>query len=200
MICVSELSFTALAAVLGMEDEKKSDAVLEEATRRLTITISGPSKDQLLAMVRFTGFADCPEPPEKPALNPMLPKAYYFGPYDQAGHHLHGPRGSMVLYATEKTLPWTVGELDGKMQPHSEDCGGKRSYCSCGSGPEGRALVHYKDGWTALSFWDRSVDPRGACNSTYIAQGEFSFNEMVAIAKAQFPKRWAKQKFEVVPA
>jgi hypothetical protein len=35
MICVSELSFAALAAVLGMEGEKKSDAVLEEATRRL---------------------------------------------------------------------------------------------------------------------------------------------------------------------
>lgn len=58
-------------------------------------------------------------------------------------------------------------------------------------------MIHRRDGWTALSFWDRSIDKRGACNSNYFAEGTFTFEEMVALAKERFPDRWACMKFEV---
>jgi hypothetical protein len=145
----------------------------------------------------LTGFDDCPNPPEKPALDPMMPRAYYFGPWSQAGHHLYG-RGGSSAYHAEQMIPWS--SIDGELQPHRESCRRDSGYCGCGSGPEGEALLHHRNGWTALSFWDRSVDRRGNCNSTYFAEGDFSFNEMVAIAKAQFGERWAKMGFQVVPA
>jgi hypothetical protein len=62
---------------------------------------------------------------------------------------------------------------------------------------EGEALVHHKDGWTALAFWDRTVDKRGACCSVYLAEGIFTFEQMVEMAKERFSHRWNKMNFEV---
>ena len=125
----------------------------------------------------------------------MTPEMYYFGPWNEAGHSLFTEHGSSA-YKQEESLPWKVWEIDGKLQPHREGCQ-KRSYCGCGSLPEGKALIHHKDGWTAISFWDRSVDERSACNSTYFAKGTFSFEEMVTMAKERFAFRWNKMQFEV---
>lgn len=132
----------------------------------------------------------------------MLVKMFYFGPWERAGHYLHDERGSHIWRERDyPTLPWG-DETDGGLQPHFEDCAKKRSsynrYCNCPRGPEGVALIHHKNGWTALSFWDRSVDTRGACNSTYFAEGTFTFDEMVAMAKGRFAKRWNKMPFQVV--
>ena len=127
---------------------------------------------------------------------------FYFGPWDRAGHYLVGVGGSYVRNE-DRVTPWTPGQLDGGLQPHFKECERKRPgaspdrYCSCSSGKQGLALLHHKDGWTALAFWDRSVDTRGACCSVYIAKGINTFDEMVAIAKTHFKYRWDKQKFEV---
>jgi hypothetical protein len=126
---------------------------------------------------------------------------YYFGPYRTAGHHFYKERGGHVSYDEQITIPWTTREIDGKLQPHVPGCRGYsykgHSNCYCGNSPEGIALVHHKNGWTALSFWDRSVDTRGASSSTYVAEGEFDFDQMVAMAKERFADRWAQMKFEV---
>jgi len=65
---------------------------------------------------------------------------------------------------------------------------------------EGAALLHYKDGWTALSFWDRSIDKRSGCNSNFFAQGTHTFEEMLEIARAHFPAVMARFTFKIVPA
>lgn len=62
---------------------------------------------------------------------------------------------------------------------------------------EGLAKVTHLNGWTILSFWDRSVDSRGGSNSTFLEQGTLTFDEMVAKAKEVFPTIWARFKFEV---
>ena len=123
-------------------------------------------------------------------------KMFYFGPWDRAGHFWHDEHGHNVLHPERQKLPWG-DDADGQLQPHREGCT-KRAFCGCGSGPEGHALIHHKDGWTALSFWDRSVDTRGACNSTYTAEGTFTFLEMARMAKERFAKRWNKHSFVVV--
>jgi len=126
---------------------------------------------------------------------------FYFGPWDGAGHYLHDERGHHIWGEAKGSLPWG-DEADGNLQPHFDNCARKRSsykrYCSCGSGPEGVAIIHHKNGWTALSFWDRSVDTRGNCNSTYFAEGTFTFDEMVVMAKERFAYRWNKMPFQVV--
>jgi hypothetical protein len=128
-----------------------------------------------------------------------MPKMFYFGPWQQAGHYLVNEWGSGVYGERKGNFPWSEGQIDGRLQPHFPDCAKKRgySYCGCGNGPEGIALIHHKSGWTALSFWDRSVDPRGACNSNFFAEGTFTFDEMVAMAKHRFEFRWKKMGFEV---
>lgn len=122
---------------------------------------------------------------------------FYFGPWDEPGHFLTSEHGQHVRKGERDTLPWDewAGEVDGKLQPHAATCNG-RSYCGCLQ-PEGAAILHHKKGWTALSFWDRSVDGRGGCNSTYFAKGTFTFDEMVEMAKTRFARRWNKMKFEV---
>ena len=99
---------------------------------------------------------------------------YYFGCIGDAGHYIFVPTGHKD-YRTDvlKTNPWGY-KIDGKL-------------CPSGSEVEGKALLNHKDGWTALSFWDRSVDTRGACNSNFLAVGTFSFDEMMKFANEHFP-------------
>ena len=36
---------------------------------------------------------------------------------------------------------------------------------------QGEAIIHHKNGWTALSLWDSTIDTRPGCSSTYLAKG-----------------------------
>ena len=126
---------------------------------------------------------------------------FYFGPWDRAGHFLVDENGNGIYGSDRGTLPWVQGQMDGALQPHFRDCAKNNSYrdrfCNCSSGEQGVALVHHKGGWTAMAFWDRSVDNRGASNSVYLAEGIFTFDEMVELAKTRFAYRWNKMSFPV---
>lgn len=116
------------------------------------------------------------------------PFMLYFGPWDGLGHFMHMEEGRRPPREQKKEGPWDPfkpGGPDGGLQPE-------------GPQEEGKALLHHKDGWTALAFWDRTVDHRGNSCSTYIAEGVFTFTEMVEMAKTRFAPRWNKMKFEVV--
>lgn len=132
-------------------------------------------------------------------MSELTPKMYYFGPWDKAGHYVFDERGRHVPHTEECQIPWghegqNVG-IDGVLQPGC--VAGKSQYTRSCPEVEGEALLHHKDGWTALSFWDRSVDRRPACNSTYMAQGIFTFEQMVGMAMIRFKHRWDKMYFEV---
>ncbi len=118
---------------------------------------------------------------------------YYFGPWGESGHYLFTEQKRHVW--TEDVIPWALGEIDCGLQP---GCKGKKSYQIDNKiQVEGEALIHHKSEWTALSFWDRTVDERYGCNSTYLAKGEFTFAQMVVLARTRFPERWNAMKFEV---
>lgn len=126
------------------------------------------------------------------------PTMFYFGPWDEPGHYLFNERGESA-YRHEKSVPWTLGQMDGgNFLPHT--CGRLERGMRCGAGtcaPYGKALIHHKEGWTAIAFWDSSVDKRSGCVSVYVAQGEFAFDDMVGMAKTRFAKRWNKMQFAV---
>jgi hypothetical protein len=111
---------------------------------------------------------------------------YYFGPWERAGHYFFSPRGRSATFSERERIPWNDCDIDGKLQPLN-------------TRQQGAALLHHRDGWTALSFWDSSVDTRPGCNSTYLARGTWSFDEMATIAKQHFAWRWSRMRFEVVP-
>lgn len=128
----------------------------------------------------------------------MSVPAYYFGAIGGAGHYLFGPDGAPFYVRAAKTdLPWTEEQIDCKLIPHLKTC---REYCGCSSGPQGRAALTHKDGWTALGFCDRSVDRRGGSNSNFLMRGTYEFAEALERAKQLFPSIFKRFSFEVILA
>lgn len=67
---------------------------------------------------------------------------------------------------------------------------------------EGRRVLYiagmsFVNGWTVVSWWDSSGDKRPGCNSTLLAQGRYTFDEMIGAAKVQFPGLMERQPEEV---
>ena len=120
-------------------------------------------------------------------------KMFYFGCSGAAGHYMFctSPARTLderrQLSGFTKRNPWGYG-IDGGLCPK-----GKEQV-------QGRALVHHRDGWTALSFWDRSADNRMGSSSTFLAEGEFDFVQMCALAAKCWPRIWARFGFEIVDA
>lgn len=104
-------------------------------------------------------------------------KVVYFGCWKDKGHYVRALSGisrySKEEYAFTDTNPWKY-EIDSGL-------------CPTGQEIEGVCAIHHKDGWTALSYWDRSIDNRGKSNSNFFAEGIFTFNEMIEIAKKYAP-------------
>jgi hypothetical protein len=57
---------------------------------------------------------------------------------------------------------------------------------------EPRVCLHHREGWTAVSFWDRTGDDRWSCASTVIAEGLHTFEAMVEIFRTRLPRLWAR--------
>ncbi len=119
------------------------------------------------------------------------PVMLYYGCWDEPGHFMFTESGYKVSYKEQdRCTPWKVDDLDTGAKLQSVHIQQR----------EGKALLHHKDGWTVLSFWDRSIDTRFGSHSNYIAKGAFTFEQMVAMANIRFLSRWSKMQFPVVKA
>jgi hypothetical protein len=119
-----------------------------------------------------------------------LDPIYYFGCIREAGHYLYSSNGWKDYSLLDTIIPWRY-KVDGNLCP--PDMSGQYEI-------EGLAMLHYKDGWTALAFWDRSVDHRHKSNSCFLAPGYFSFEEMLKLAKEYFPSVMKRFSFSIVLA
>jgi hypothetical protein len=111
---------------------------------------------------------------------------YYYGCIDRVGHNLFAPDGKTFgCNRRPEGCPFSGSRLDGSYAMRTKEQ------------PQGVALWHHIQGWSIISFWDRSVDPRGGSSSTFVAEGLYTFDEMVEKAKLAFPQVWKRFKFEV---
>lgn len=109
----------------------------------------------------------------------------YFGCHDRPGHFLW-VRGWRHVPNYNFMNRWVYHhKIDGGLAPKGID---ER---------EGVAALHHLDGWTVISFWDRSVDKRGACNSAFLVLGEMGFEDAVRVAREFWPDVWARFTFTV---
>ncbi|MCK5611305.1 hypothetical protein KAR91_56065 [Candidatus Pacearchaeota archaeon] len=109
-------------------------------------------------------------------------KTYYFGCWDgMSGHYLKDPSGKHIEW---DQTPWGI-KIDGKLSPTS-------------TRDAGISELHTKDNWTALAFWDYSVDGRPGSNSIIFAEGIFKFDEMIQIGKDRFPAVMERFDFPIV--
>ena len=121
-------------------------------------------------------------------------KVFYFGCYKTHGHYMRASDANGKLrYSKEEheftyKNPWSY-KIDCGLCPKTD-----------GYETEGIAALNHKDGWTALSFWDRSIDDRHKSNSNFLAEGTLDFTEMLNISKEHFPEIFERFKFEVKEA
>lgn len=110
----------------------------------------------------------------------------YFGCLFGQGHYLHGTSGPESRSPTLH-MPWGLHELDTTLCPDYAPSGKSVAVRLLASHQEPyRALLHHRKGWTAVSFWDRTSDTRFNSNSTFVAEGDFSFEDMLAMARTRF--------------
>lgn len=119
--------------------------------------------------------------------------SYYFGCWRDSGHYLWAP-GRCSVWGNHD-CPWQDYELDAKLAPGTTLVRGRHR--TPHEQPEGIAALHHKDGWTAIAFWDRSVDRRSGSNSAFILRGTHSFDETLRLARDAFPEIFARFAFEI---
>lgn len=117
-------------------------------------------------------------------------KVYYFGCWTTIGHFLWTPNADSVPLSA---VPWG-NAVDTGLCPGKRD---RRGEVACDDQWEGHAALHHLDGWTALAFWDRSVDTRHGSNSVFIAEGTLSLADMIVVARDAFPALMARFTFVV---
>jgi hypothetical protein len=108
------------------------------------------------------------------------PKVFYYGclrdvdERTEAGHYMYEPgyRSSRVESPFGRCPDGTL--------------------CPEGQQVQGLALLHQKDGWTAIGFWDRTGDSRSNSNSNFLVRGTYTFDEMCKLAQDQYPELWKR--------
>lgn len=118
---------------------------------------------------------------------------YYFGCIGVIGHYLFDGDCQTVHYGLKHNFPWEM--IDGRLAPAVRERNSVRK-----ESPQGHAALHYKNGWTAIAFWDRSIDHRSGCNSNFFIRGIHSWEDALDIARSQFPDIWKRFDFEVILA
>lgn len=125
-----------------------------------------------------------------------MPKVYYYGCIGASGHYFFGP-GPSHAYArreVERRLMELFGTLYLAPGPRERD---RYNFVRDEHQTEGHAALVYAGGWTALSFWDRSVDRRHGCVSTFLAEGTYDAPAMLKTCGDAFPRIWSRYSFEV---
>lgn len=85
-------------------------------------------------------------------------------------------------------IPWGYG-VDGGLIPTEPKYYEK----------QGLAAIHHKNGWTALSFPDRTIDHRRASHSTFLLENEdATFEEMIGMVEDRFPEIMGRFTFPII--
>jgi hypothetical protein len=120
------------------------------------------------------------------------PEVYFFGvwPGSRAGHYLRSPGGGH-LPANQRRL--IESRLTG---------GGRTWYLypwdptdsRLGRQEQVQGLFHYWQAGeiTVISCWDRTEDPRGNCCSAFVVLQAMTGPELLALARQQHPKMFAR--------
>lgn len=132
------------------------------------------------------------------------PRVCYYGCWGTLGHYTYTDRGARATDIDGNTRhplwlllcdDYTVGDPAlGVPSVGKHFFPGRKLYFASDEKhqPQGKARVTLHHGWTLMAFWDRSGDSRFGSYSIFLAEGVFSFDEMVAFASARFPSVWQR--------
>lgn len=139
-------------------------------------------------------------------------RVFYYGCWQEPGHYLWlpgsggQPKKAYDQGATERRLlgsyphsservvgeiPWGYGLDSGVVSRAVRD--GRVVDLR-----QGRAVVEHRDGWTALSFWDYSVDSRPGSSSTFVFDQILDGPTALAEARRAFSAVFDRFDFDIV--
>lgn len=114
------------------------------------------------------------------------PKMFYCGCHRDTGHYLW-TEDEYESYRFWEMQPWGV-KLDGTLQPTPRD-----GFIV----PNGVARFTHEYGWSALSWWDNSIDTRQGSHSTFIVEGAYTAEEVLEMAQRRFYWVFAHFEYEI---
>lgn len=120
-------------------------------------------------------------------MNTDKPTMFYCGCHRDSGHHVWREDGDSS-HKFWKLQPWGV-KIDGELQPLA-----RRGFHV----PNGAARFTLAHGWSALSWWDNSIDTRPGSHSTFVVEGTHTAEAVLAMARARFPWVFERFKYEIV--
>lgn len=103
-----------------------------------------------------------------------------------SGHYLHLPTGTPYITVDEQ--PWGR-KIDGGLMNDANF--GKNTE------PDGRLVFAQRDGWSALSFWDRSGDSRPGSVTVFLVHELIDRDQLLARARGQWPEWFARPGFPI---
>lgn len=111
---------------------------------------------------------------------------FYFGAWsrNKVGHFLYAP-GGWTARRNEMALPFRPHILDAGLLPQE------------GEQAEGHIVRAVIGNWTVLTFWDRSADSRGQSNSAFVFDAVAPTEDLLAVARVQFPEVFNRFTFEL---
>ena len=109
-------------------------------------------------------------------------RIYYYGCNGESGHFLWQPNQITTKRPQDSGLPWKHIDMD---------------LCPQTTPQQGIAKMHQKEGWTAMAFWDKSIDSRTGSNSVFFYEDLLYFDEMIREFKEHFPEIFNRFKFPI---
>lgn len=118
----------------------------------------------------------------------------YFGCVGESGHYLWSPGRA----ADDPPMKRAWHEIHRLPWGQHVDTG----LCPTDTRKEGIALHHVAFDvndlpWTAVSFWDSTVDKRPGSCSVFIVEGAHTAEQVIALSREAFPTIWARFTFPV---
>jgi hypothetical protein len=127
-------------------------------------------------------------------------RAWWFGCETKpaaCGHYVHAaqpPWDGSAAYDEHKRFPFPWEQLDGGFAPRTRPT---MRYDKGEELPQGQARLTYVGGWTVISFWDRSGDPRGASNTAFVFDEHIDGQAALETARGLFQTLFRRFPFEV---
>ena len=121
------------------------------------------------------------------------PTIYFRGiwPGNEGGHFTFAPTGGMLLLRDGKQNPWSdsigAGYLVAAGQVMTEMNSAWRDYWKKQEEPEGVRFHAQRDGWTLVSWYDRSADDRSHSIAAFVIEALLSAEEAEQYARSRFP-------------
>ena len=110
-------------------------------------------------------------------------RIYYYGCKEESGHFLWQPnRITTVPFHQEGLIPWINIDM---------------GLCPQTTRKQGVAKIHHKEGWTAIAFWDNSIDTRPGANSVFLYEDLLEYDQMIEAFEEHFPNIYNRFKFQI---